>query len=197
MPSTMIHLLVAYEIEPKAPDLFWVGNFAPDYTNDKVVKDKIHLRNSTDRWASLEKMYSEINKNSYFELGWFLHLFVDACWDENHITEYYNWYISSNKKENWFMNYREDIGFASYYLHHSLSWAKEIWDLIKCSELNNIETSLPITTAENEWYRDRVARKHSESDQSQVPKFFTLDKIMDFSASTVNRYKEWIALRSK
>lgn len=197
MPSTMIHLLVAHEIKPTAPDLFWVGNFAPDYTNDKDKKDKIHLRGSPDRWASLEKLYSDINKSNYFELGWFIHLFVDACWEEKHITDYYNWYISSNEKDNWFLSYREEIGFATYYLYHNLDWAKDIWNLIKCSQLNNINTSLPITITENEWYRDRVVRKHSESDTNQIPKFFTIDKIMDFSVSTANRYKEWIAMRSR
>ena len=31
MPSTMIHLMTAHELEQEVSTLFWVGNFAPDY----------------------------------------------------------------------------------------------------------------------------------------------------------------------
>ena len=192
MPSTMIHLLVAHEISSEAPDLFWLGNFAPDYTNDRESKDKIHLRDVSDRWSALEKLYSDTDKDNWFELGWFVHLFVDACWEENHITDYYNWFVSSDEKDNWFSNYREEIGFASYYLYHNLSWAKEVWNLVNHSQLSNIKTSLPISISDVEWYRDRVFQKHSESDPTQLPKFFTIDKVINFSKATAARYKEWV-----
>jgi len=76
MPSTGIHLLVAHSIEPEAQNLFWIGNFAPDYTNDRELKDKIHLRDTRDRWNSLEKLYLDIDKNNIFNIGWFLHLLL-------------------------------------------------------------------------------------------------------------------------
>ena len=197
MPSTMIHLSVAHEVEPEAPDFFWIGNFAPDYTNDTALKDQIHLRNTPDRWASLEKLYEEIDKENPFERGWVLHLFVDAYWDVKQILEYRDWYISTYAGENWFPHYREEIGWVSYYLYHHLPWSKNIWSSIKDAKLVNINSSLPITLAENEWYRDRVARKHAESDPMQIPQLFTEDRIMDFSLSTANRYREWISAHSE
>ena len=137
MPSTMIHLLVAHEIKPDASDLFMVGNFAPDYTNDRELKDKIHLRNSEDRWTSLRKLYSDIDKKSDFDCGWFLHLFVDTCWDEKQFIEYKNWFEFTNTDTDrqWFLSYREEIGFATYYLYHRLSWAGKVWQSIKSAKL--------------------------------------------------------------
>lgn len=84
----MIHLSVAHEIAPNAQGLFWVGNFAPGYTNDRDFKSRIHLRSEPDRWAALKDLYATINQECPFEQGWFLHLFVDACWDNTYITAY-------------------------------------------------------------------------------------------------------------
>ena len=191
MPSTMIHLLVAHEIQPEASGLFLVGNFAPDYTNNRGLKDKIHLRDTANRRSSLKKLYSEIDKENDFETGWFLHLFVDSCWDEEQYNEYKNWYEA--KQDGWFLCYREEIGFASYYLYHHLPWSEETWNLIKQTQLSEIKTSLPIVLDEIERYRDISAGRHSESDPNITPKFFTADKIKDFSENTVNKYREWVA----
>ena len=43
MPSTMIHLLVARAAEPAAPLDFYLGSFAPDYTNERALKDHIQI----------------------------------------------------------------------------------------------------------------------------------------------------------
>lgn len=69
MPSTMIHLLIAHELRPDAEDLFWVGNFAPDYTNDRLLKDAIHFRNSSDCWEALNQLKSIIDSKNPFEAG--------------------------------------------------------------------------------------------------------------------------------
>ena len=84
----MIHLQVAYIINANAPDLFWVANFAPDYTNDRALKDEIHLRNESDRMEALGQLKKKINMNDPFEAGWLLHLFVDACWDATMIPAF-------------------------------------------------------------------------------------------------------------
>ena len=77
MPSSMIHLLAAHELEPAAPGLFWAGNLAPDYTNDRPVKDRIHLRDAADRIAALTELKHTLRPDDPFERGWLLHLFVD------------------------------------------------------------------------------------------------------------------------
>lgn len=56
MPSTMIHLLVARELRPEAPGLYWVGNFAPDSVDERLRKDEIHLRTVPDRTAALAQL---------------------------------------------------------------------------------------------------------------------------------------------
>ena len=56
MPSTMIHLMVAREVEPDGEALFWVGNFAPDCVTEREKKDPIHLRDRPDRWAALAEL---------------------------------------------------------------------------------------------------------------------------------------------
>ena len=195
MPSTMVHLMVAHEMKPDASGLFWVGNFAPDYTNDRELKDRIHLRNSDDRWASLEKLFFEINIENEFEYGYFIHLFADACWDKNQLIQHKNWYesIHSESKENWFLKYREEIGILTYHLYHHLPWADEIWHLIKDAQIGGISTSLPISIHELELYRDRVVSKHSESNPDQVPSFFSVADVMEFSQTTADRLKKWIA----
>lgn len=107
MPSPMIHLLVAYEINPKASDSFWVGNIAPDYTNDRQLKDEIHFRNSENRLEELRQLRNKIDKNNPFESGWLLHLFVDKCWDEIMIPAFQQKYKNSSVFHDWFIKYKK------------------------------------------------------------------------------------------
>ena len=191
MPSTMIHLAVAHEIEPEGPGLFWVGNFAPDYTNDRALKDHIHLRDAADRWAALAKLNSELDPANPFERGWLMHLFTDACWDEHFISDFRDWYLASHADENWFQAYREEIGLDTYYLYHREPWAKEVWRRIERADLDEVATTLPIAPAENRWYRDRVAERHASSDPASAPRFFTLDMLEGFRQTTAERYRKW------
>ena len=197
MPCTGIHLLIAHMIKPDANELYWIGNFAPDYTNDRELKDKIHLRDSFDRWNSLKKLYQNNDMDNDFNIGWFLHLFVDTCWDEIQINDHKKWFNTLNTGDNWFLCYREEIGVVSYYLYHNLPWSKSIWDIIKNAQIHKIKTSFPISISEIESYRDRIVYKHSESNNNQNPSFFAFDKIIDFSNTTVNKYKNWIETLSK
>ena len=191
MPSTMIHLLAAYELEPAGTGLFWVGNFAPDYASDRVLKDKIHLRDTEDRIGALRTLYQSIDKNNDFERGWFFHLFTDACWDESVFLECRDYFISLGNEENWFSQYRNEIGLASYYLYHSLPWAKEMWQVIADTQLDKIETSLLITPVENSGYRDRVCARHIESPPDIPPKFLLDEKITAFVDAVIDKYKKW------
>jgi hypothetical protein len=134
----MVHLLIAYTIRPNASDLFWIGNIAPDYESNREFKDKIHFRNNTDRWKSLEKLYLDIDLSDDFNSGWFLHLFVDACWDETQFIAYKNWFASANASDNWFLCYREEIAVVSYLLYHHLPWAKNVWQAIKNTQINDL-----------------------------------------------------------
>ena len=191
MPCTMIHLLAAYELEPKGTDLFWVGNFAPDYTNDRILKDRIHLRDTEDRIGALQVLYQSIDTNNNFEMGWFFHLFTDACWDESVFLECRNYFASIDKGEHWFNQYRNEIGLASYYLYHKLPWAKRMWQIIATTRLNTIETSLPVNPDDISGYRDRVCARHIESPPDIPPQFLCDEKITAFVDTVIDKYKKW------
>jgi hypothetical protein len=182
--------MVAHELEPESSAEFWVGSFAPDYTNDTVKKDEIHLRGVPDRWAALDDLHGRIDRSNAFERGWFLHLFTDACWDGRLITEFKDWYQSIHGECDWFPAYRQEIGCITYHLYHHMPWAKSVWELIENAPLDEIETSLPITVSDNEWYRDRVARKHRESDPNQMFQFFSIDRIKSFAETTSKEYRD-------
>ncbi|MDP4182577.1 MAG: hypothetical protein Q8942_15995 [Bacillota bacterium] len=191
MPSTMIHLLAAYEINPKALDLFWVGNFAPDFTNDRQLKDEIHFRNASNRMEALNQLRKKIDDNDPFETGWLLHLFVDACWDEIMIPAFQKKYINDGDCQNWFIKYREETSLASYYLYHHSDWAPKIWAQILNADLSIIKSELPITQNDIEWYRERVYKRHSESDINSVSLEYNAEQLIDFSRKTARKYLEW------
>ena len=192
MPSPMIHLLVAYEINPKAPDLFWVGNFAPDYTNDRQLKDEIHFRNVPNRMEALVQFREKIDNKNPFEFGWLLHLFVDACWDEIMIPAFQQKYKDYCNDQDWFIRYRKEITLASHYLYHHIDWAPHIWEQILKADLSSVTSVLPITQYENQWYRDRVYTKHVESDVNSVSLEYDEEQLLDFSRKTALKYIEWL-----
>ena len=192
MPSPMIHLLVAYEINPKAPDLFWVGNFAPDYTNDRKLKDEIHFRNAANRLEALRQLRKKIGNNNPFELGWLLHLFVDTCWDEEMIPTFQHKYNKNSIIQDWFIKYREETALASFYLYHHMDWAPQIWTEILNTNLFTITTELPITQCEAEWYRDRLYKRHSESNINSASQEYNEEKLLDFSQRTAQKYMEFL-----
>ena len=192
MPSPMIHLLVAYEINPKAPDLFWVGNIAPDYTNDRQLKDEIHFRNSTNRLETIRQLRNRIDNNNPFESGWLLHLFVDKCWDEIMIPAFQQKYKNSSALHDWFIKYREETALASFYLYHHMDWSPQIWAQILNADLSIITSELPITQYEAEWYRDALYRRHSESNNNSLSQEYTEEQLLDFSRKTAHKYMEWL-----
>ena len=192
MPATMIHLLIAREVEPKASDLFWVGNFAPDYTDEREFKDRIHLRDIADRDAALKDLKARIDISNDFERGWLLHLFADFCWDIKEFIDYKNWAESTGKTDNWFSNYREEGSFVTFYLYHNLPWSSSLLNQIKAVDIGKIKTSLPVTLQELGLYRDVIYKKHTESDANIKPRFYTENLLTEFAKTTAYKYREWI-----
>ena len=184
----MVHLLVAYEINPTALASFWVGNFAPDYTNNRQLKDEIHFRNAFNRMEALKQLRENINNNNPFEAGWLLHLYVDACWDEIMISAFQKKY----RIQDWFIKYREETALASFYLYHHMDWAPKVWAQILKADLSHIPSELPITQCEAEWFRDRLYRRHSESKIDSISSEYTEEVLLDFTRKTAYRYGEWM-----
>lgn len=191
MPSTMIHLLTAYEVKKEAPDLFWVGNFAPDYVNEREFKDKIHFRDCINRLESLKELKNKIDINNPFEEGWLLHLFADLCWDEEVISLFKENHIKSGDSSDWFLKYRTETSLASYALFHSLEWSPKIWQQILNADLSEIRKTLPVTAEDISSFRIRVYQRHLET-KTNFSLLYTEEMIKEFAKKTALKYLNWI-----
>jgi len=192
MPSTGIHLLVGYKFNPAACDAFWLGCFAPDYTNDRTRKDHIHLRDTDDRPAGLCALRATADMSDPFALGWLLHLFTDMRWDASLLAQYREAYLGTDAENGgWFLPYRHEIGLASYYIYHHMPWSSSVWAQINTADCTK-QTNLPISAAELACYRDRVAQKHGESDPAAAPAYYASDVLQRFACDTAAAFRAWM-----
>lgn len=187
----MIHLLLAREVNQEAPDLFWVGNFAPDFTNEREIKDRIHLRTASNRLEALSNLRDTLDAGNPFEMGWLLHLFADMCWDSSMYKSFQQKYENITTDQHWFSKYREELGFASFYLYHHLDWAPQLLNQIKNTDLSSISSGLPISQQEIEGFRDRVYDKHTLSDPASISSEFNEALLLNFARETAQKYKAW------
>ena len=97
MPSTMIHLAVASEINKKTRrnnDKFLIGSIAPDIA--KFIgepRDKTHFSSSNDLGIpNLDEFLEKYKKhlNNDFVLGYFIHLYTDYLWEKYFVSEIYD-----------------------------------------------------------------------------------------------------------
>lgn len=193
MPSVMIHLLTAYEVNKNGSDLFWIGNFAPDYINNRKLKDKVHFRDSADRLYSLNKLKREIDFNNQFETGWLLHLFVDSCWDKEMIPAFKRKYQFEETNPDWFLQYRAETSLASYYIYHKYEWSVKMWEQILTADLSVINSNLPVTQADIKDYMERLYKRHSESDVNSISNEYSEETVINFAKNTAEKYIKWIS----
>lgn len=180
----MIHLMTAHYYRPDAPGSFLLGCFAPDFTNDRLRKDTIHLRLEEDRWSALMDMSEKIDPADDFMEGWLFHLFTDACWDEGPQKTY------REANSDWFIPYRNEIGLATYHIFHREPWVREVWRKVMSAPLQAASVPLGATAEEVGWYRDRVDKKHSESADTPSTAF-PPDMICVFAEKTAREYGLW------
>ncbi len=197
MPSTMIHLMVAREVEPDGEALFWVGNFAPDCVTEREKKDPIHLRDRPDRWAALAELRAALKIDDPLARGWLLHLFTDTLWDARQIGLFRTWHAKNNPGEDWFLPYRAEITRATFWLYHALPWAKGAMDGIAGADLASMRTELPVSIEQVDWYRARVVERHAGSDPANAPRFYERTSLEDFARATAERYRDWMAQERK
>ena len=199
MPSTMIHLLTAREllaahnINSEAPGLFWFGNFAPDFTEEREKKDLIHFRTVPDWLEALRQLKDSLDLANPFQLGWLLHLFADLCWDET-VFQAFRLKYENAPVQPWFRTYRNEIGLATYYLYHHIDWAPAVFGQIKNTDMQDIPAILPVTGEELEQFRDRVHKKHTESDPASVSSEYSEEMMMRFARATARKFTEWAAV---
>ena len=192
MPSTMIHLMVAREVEPGADALYWIGNFAPDCVTEREKKDPLHLRNKPDRWAALAELRATLDMGNPLARGWLLHLFTDTCWDAAQIGAFRAWHAKRRPSEDWFLPYRAEIARATFWLYHTLAWANAVMEDIAGADLFARQTALPVPTELVDWYRERVIERHIGSDPEDAPQFYERAALEAFAKETAKRYADWM-----
>ena len=192
MPSTMIHLMVAREVEPAGGALFWVGNFAPDCVTEREKKDPLHLRDRVDRWAALAELREVLGADDPLARGWLLHLYTDTCWDARQIGLFRAWHARENPGEHWFLPYRAEIARATFWLYRALPWAEDVMGEIAEADLSAPRAALPVPVELIDWYRARVVERHTGSEPDSAPLFYNRAGLDAFARETAERYREWM-----
>lgn len=123
MPSTMMHVKTALNVNPNASTLFLIGNIIPDAIRGRKAKDKSHYRDVMNRSEALKKFARSIDKEDDFHKGVLLHLFLDWKWDEGPFRQF----GEERKNEDWFPMYRREIDLSGSWMFHHMDMDK-IWD---------------------------------------------------------------------
>lgn len=128
MPATTMHLLAGNMLFPGGSDLFFLGTILPDCVDrDRALKDKLHFRtcSSEERLPEIAKFTKEKLdiENNDLDFGYLWHFFLDREWDEGPQKEHKKYYVG----ENWFLDYRKEIGLAGSYIANHSDFVIPLW----------------------------------------------------------------------
>ena len=195
MPGAMIHLAVGRAFDADASGLFYVGNLAPDFTDERAIKSVIHLRSAPDREVALRELCGKLDLENAFELGWLLHLFADWRWDSSVVPAFHEGFTGGEDK--WFLAYRAELGRLSRSMFHNEPWRREVWERIDAedvqaalSDMRKVTPVLPVPL-ELGWYCNRVERRHA-MDFDASPELFTAEMALEFAEETAGTFKRWL-----
>ena len=186
MPSSMVHLKIAYEYNPTASPEFWVGNLAPDSIGVWKEKDRFHLRDIVNREQALRALADTMPNGDLFLEGMLLHLFTDWKWDEGMLQHY----IKSHNPGDWYKNYRTEMGLLSARMYHENLWSAKVWDeMIGCdigqhNKAENISSDSVLSMLTR-------ANNYHISNPLAEPLYYTVAEVNDYVAETVNSYMNW------
>jgi len=186
VPSSMVHLMAAYEYRPDSPSEFWVGNLAPDCIDDWKERDIFHLRTAQDKRQAFDDFAGTVDKNDLFSEGMLLHLFVDWKWDDDLRQQYIRHYNS----DDWFQSYRNEIGLLSARLFHDISWSVGVWESMLNCEISKYNTAKNISS-ENILSILRRANKYHVDNPLAEPYFYSVETIVEFTSQTAKEYHRW------
>jgi hypothetical protein len=185
MPSTMLHILTAYKVNPNASDLFWIGTIAPDAFISWKEKDKNHFRHLEDRESKLRTLSKSIDNENSFDEGVLLHLYLDWKWDLGPQRE-----LRREHKGDWFNLYEKEMISSSIWLFHNKSWCKRIWlEMLDCEE-NKYGTIDGLVSNDIKEYIKRIFEYHVQH-RSDVPSIFTPGLIETFTDFVAQEYLTW------
>jgi len=187
MPASMIHLLIAYKINPAGSTRFFTGTLAPDAVKYWKDKDVTHFRNLQDRSEALADLALRTPRSDDFAEGVLLHLYTDWRWDILARDEFIR-----KTGEDWFLKYRNEIKLSGCYAFHHTSWAGDIWDRIyQCDAAEYGE--IPGATAED--LKDFIIRNYKwhRENETEASSAFTPEFIRGFVEKTADEYTMWRA----
>ncbi len=186
MSSIMVHVLAAYRYKSDADVAFYVGSAAPDVIEDHIRKDHTHFRDRTDRLQALNELANTINWENEFEIGVLFHLFLDYHWDKGPIQDFKDHY----KGDNWFLDYRKEIGKIAVWHYHKEPWSNKVWNKMR-------EYTLPVEETICEIRRDELSlfliKHHSRYIETKpiVAEFFPPEMVDKFIEGVINEFKAW------
>ena len=193
MPSTGIHLLVGYELNPHAPDAFWVGCFAPDHIEERAPKTKIHLRDVPDRLAALTALRDSVHMADPFERDWVLHLFTDRLWDEGLLAQYKNEYTGNDdSRDDWFLPYRSELGITTDYLYGHMPWMREVQSRIQAVDVSAIQTDLPVDKGMLDAFRMHIGERFAHCSRDIQTGYYSMDVMRTFAKETATAFRDWM-----
>ena len=195
MPGTGIHFMVGYAVEPDAADAFWLGCFAPDYTEDRALKDRIHFRDTEDRMAALTALRKRVDMKDSFERGWILHLFADMLWDASLLARFRNDYKGDDKENGgWFWPYRNELGLTTCYIYNHMPWAQRVWAQLDAVDVARIDTVLLVVLDELAQKRDGLVKNYRGSDTAVRPAYYAPETLTKFAQDTANAFRTWCGI---
>ncbi len=186
MSTLMVHVLAAYKYKPDGKPAFFVGNVAPDVIEEHQRKNRTHFRDRSDRMEALKELADRINWEDEFELGVLFHLFLDYHWDIGPIQKHREQYTG----ENWFLDYRKDIGIIAVWHYHNEPWSQMVWNSMR-------EYRLPMEETICEIRRDElvafIAKHHNRYMDTEPIRsiVFPPEMVEKFTNQVVMEFKKW------
>jgi len=192
MPGTGIHLLIAHALAPDASGMFFFGSYAPDFEQERVPKNRIHLRDEANRLEALTALRDSVDMEDDFARGWILHLFTDLLWDESLLAQYrYDYTSGDESREDWFFPYRAEIGLTTGYLYNSQPWMDDVHAKTRAAGIAALRTSLPVDMEKLLWWKERVHQKYTDRTMDVALHYYTMPMLNAFTERVTKAWREW------
>jgi hypothetical protein len=197
MASTMIHLLLAHEINPGGCGLYFMGNFAPDNFDKKrgdfkQAKNKNHFRDAPDMEAELVSLYSRIDRDNPFHVGYFTHLLMDMWWHEmlDRTAD------DSGDRQGWYSRINAEYRAAGIWIRKNEPWVAEVFGKIASCPDDFISPAPDPSNAEIIAYKhtllSSLKRDLADNSEAAPSEYFSPEFLESYSKETAKRYGVWV-----
>ena len=184
MPSSMLHLIVAKNVNPNANIAFYIGNLAVDAIKGSRAKANAHFENILDMEGTLKEL--ALTASDDYSKGILLHLYVDWKWKTVYMTDF-----AKKMGEAWFLQYREEIGKITAYAFHNTYWAHDLYEQLERWDYDGfVETEF--IKKENVKDYIRSSRKWHMENKLEPSTVFPPELIEIFAGNTAMDFSKWL-----